>query len=126
MTETPLPHGTSPQSDFESQYKRVFEAAGCKTQSALAAVLSIKQSSVSDAKRRKAIPSDWLMTLFEKKRINPDWIRTGFGAMLIQDVDSAKNAAPAIINIIERRPAESCTTDELLAEIVRRAMKSMG
>ena len=72
MTETPLPYGSVPQSDFEAQYNRVFEAAGCRTQSALAAILNIKQSSVSDAKRRKTIPSDWLMTLFEKSESTPN------------------------------------------------------
>ena len=125
MTETPIPYGTSPQSDFESQYKRVFEAAECRTQSELAAVLNIKQSSVSDAKRRRAIPSDWLMTLFEKKRVNPDWVRGGLGDMLLCAANSAKGATPAIINIVERRPAQECTTDELLVELVRRALKNI-
>lgn len=115
-----------PDVSFEAQFKRVFEAAECKTQAALAAVFEIKQSSVSDAKRRKVIPSDWLVKLFEKKQINPEWIRTGQGGKILQAVDEAERSRPVVVNAIERRPAEECTTDELLAEIFRRALKGMS
>ena len=64
MTETPYPYGSAPQSDFESQYRRVFEAAECRTQVALAELLEIKQSSISDAKKRNSIPADWRVKLF--------------------------------------------------------------
>ncbi len=125
MTETPLPYGTSPQSDFESQYSRILEAAGCRTQVELAAVLDVRQSSIPDAKRRQSVPSDWLMKLFEKKRINPEWIRTGLGGRVVQTTDEAGRELPAF-TVTERRPAEDCTTDELLAEIMRRALKCIG
>ena len=55
MPENPLPHGATPQSDFDSQYRRVFEAAECRTQVELAELLDIRQSSISDARRRKAV-----------------------------------------------------------------------
>lgn len=84
MTEEVLPYGSLPQSDFESQYQRLLEAAGCKTQIDLAAVLEIRQSSVSAAKKRQSIPSAWLLKLFEKKRINLEWLRTGRGGKAIQ------------------------------------------
>ena len=77
MTDAPAPYGSLPQSDFESQYKRIIEAAGCRTHADLAAVLEVRRSSVSDAKRRKSIPSGWFLKLFEKRRISPEWLRTG-------------------------------------------------
>lgn len=132
MTETPTPYGNPPQSDFESQYKRILEAVECRTQTQLAAVLEIKQSSISDAKRRKSVPSEWLMKLFEKKRINPDWIRSGLGDRIFRAAASAASAdapqgvVPPVIQVIERRPAEECGTDELLAELLRRAVKASG
>lgn len=49
------------------------------TQAELAAVLDIRQSSVSDARRRKAIPADWYLKLFEKLGINPNWLKYGTG-----------------------------------------------
>ena len=111
---------------FEAQYERVLEAADCKTQIELAAVLDVRQSSISDAKRRKSIPAEWRVKLFEKRRVNPDWIRTGLGGKILQAVDEAERQRSIVPNSIERRPAEECTTDELFAEIMRRAMKSIS
>ncbi|MCL1940023.1 MAG: helix-turn-helix domain containing protein [Desulfovibrionaceae bacterium] len=67
--------------------QRFFEAAGCRTQVELADFLGIKQSSISDAKRRRRIPSDWLLKLWRKKGVNPDWILTGQGPKGLQPVD---------------------------------------
>ena len=126
MTEEPAPYGDMPSSGFESQYHRVFEAAECRTQTKLADFLGIKQSSISDAKRRKAIPSEWLIKLLEKKYINPEWVRTGMGGKWIRFTENEEAKTPAVIRVIEHRPAPDCTTEELLAELVRRAIKSMG
>lgn len=98
MTEMPHPHNSEPQSDFESQYRRVFEAAECRTQEQLATVLGVRQSSVSDAKRRKTVPSEWLVKLFERKRINPEWIRQGKGAKYLKT--NAKNELPHVVKIV--------------------------
>lgn len=125
MTEPPAPCGQAPSSDFEAKYSRVFEAAGCRTQAELAAFLNIRQGSISDAKRRQSVPSDWIIKLYEKKRINPDWVLTGLGEKTVRtDADAAFPSESAAA--VEQRPAESCTTDELLAELVRRVLKVMG
>ena len=87
MSETPAPYGFPPQRDFASQYRRVFEAAACKARAEPAAILDIRQSAVSDAERRRAVPSDWLITLFEKKRINPEWVRMGQGGRTVRTRD---------------------------------------
>lgn len=122
MPETP----PIPDASFDAQYKRVFEAAECRTQIELADLLSIRQSSISDAKRRRTIPSDWLIKLFEKKRINPEWIRTGQGGKMLQAVDAKEGESPVVIKIVERRPSEECSTDELIAEIMRRSLKNLN
>ena len=48
---------------------RVFEAANCRTQEELAGLLGIRQSAVSDAKRRKSVPSEWLVCLFRLRSV---------------------------------------------------------
>ncbi len=122
MPETPAPYGATPQSDFESQFRRVFEAAECRTQVELAAVLEIKQSSISDAKRRRSVPSDWLEKLFEKKRINLEWVRCGVGAKYLNPAD-AEQSLPHVVRIMEVRPPQECSAQELFNELVRRALQ---
>lgn len=126
MTETPAPYGHEPQCDFDSQYARVLQVTGCRTQVELADVLEIRQSSISDAKRRKTIPSEWLIKLFDKKRINPEWLRMGIGGKFVQVSCEDEARAATIINVIKHRPAPDCTTDELFAELIRRALKNIG
>ena len=66
--------------DFQSVYDRIREATGLRTQTEVAALLGVKQSSISDAKRRDSIPAQWLLILFDKRALNPTWVRTGEGA----------------------------------------------
>ena len=51
------------QTEAAARLSRVFEAAECRTQMELADVLGIRQSSISDAKRRGVIPPEWLIKL---------------------------------------------------------------
>ena len=57
--------------------QRIAEATGARTQVELANILGIRQSSISDAKRRKSIPDAWLVKLFRSHDLNPDWIVSG-------------------------------------------------
>ena len=123
MTETPRLYGSGPQSDFDSQYRRVFEAAECRTQVELATVLEVRQSSISDAKRRKNIPAEWRVKLFEKKRINPDWILHGTGAKYLIPA-SFEQRGPHVVRVIEVRPPMECSAEALFTELVRRALES--
>lgn len=84
--------------------ERFFEAAECRTQAELADFLGIRQSSISDAKRRGSVPAEWLLVLWRKKRVNPDWILTGQGLQKIQT-------------------AEECSIEELMAEVVNRVLR---
>jgi phage repressor protein C with HTH and peptisase S24 domain len=64
---------------FTDTYRRIQLATNTRTQSELAKVLEVCQSSVSDAKRRGTIPSGWYTTLFEKCGLSQDWLRYGIG-----------------------------------------------
>lgn len=83
---------------FEMAMERIRKTTGLRTQVQLAACLNIRQSSISDAKRRNNIPDSWLVGLYEKYELNPTWIKTGEGAAyLIGDPDRtgpAREPAP--------------------------------
>lgn len=68
---------------FEIIYARILSVTSCATQMELAELLEVSQSSISDAKRRALIPDTWLIILFDKFRLNPDYLRCGTGTMHI-------------------------------------------
>lgn len=80
---------------FEAVMDRIKAATGLRTQVELAAAFDIRQSSVSDAKRRDTIPDSWLVKLLLVYGLSPDWILRGEGpAYLKGDPD---REGPAIL-----------------------------
>ena len=81
---------------FQEVYDRIRFATNARTQVELAEVLEIRQSSISDAKRRDSSPADWYMKLFEKYGLNPDWLKKGTGPMYLRnEQDYTPVEAPA-------------------------------
>ena len=64
--------------------KRIQTATHTRSQTELASLLEISQSSVAEAKRRQAIPADWYLKLFEKLGVNPDWLKKGNGPVYLR------------------------------------------
>lgn len=64
--------------------RRIYFVAGVRTQTELANVLGIRQSSISEAKKRRSVPSDWLISLLRRFHVNPDWILHGRGAQFMR------------------------------------------
>ncbi len=62
---------------MQTPLERFLMASECCTQLELANFLGIRQSFISDAKRRGIIPADWLDFLKKTKGINPEWVLTG-------------------------------------------------
>jgi len=59
--------------------ERLIEASECRTQKELAEFLGVKPPAVAAARRRKTIPSSWLITSLRMRGVNPDWVITGNG-----------------------------------------------
>ena len=74
-------------SNFTEFHQRVIDTTGLRTQVELAEFLGIRQSSISDAERRDSVPSEWLLTLFFEKSLNPSWLLTGDGSMYLTGAD---------------------------------------
>ncbi len=84
--------------NFSEVYQRICEVTQIATQMQLAELLEIRQSSISDAKRRNSIPAEWYMKLFEKYNLNPDWLKTGQGPKFLERVKSGSvSYAPASV-----------------------------
>ncbi|SBW10472.1 conserved hypothetical protein [uncultured delta proteobacterium] len=102
---------------FAAATKRLFKVAKCKTQLQLANFMGIRQSSVSDAIRRKSIPAEWLLTLLRHDQTNPDWVLTGKGPRYLRPVD---DNTVTVIHVTKFRPVTESSTQELLIELMRR------
>lgn len=75
--------------DVTEAYERILSATGARTQTELAELLEVKQSSISDAMSRGGgIPANWLVILTEKLAMNPRWVKTGEGPQYLQPADT--------------------------------------
>ena len=68
---------------FEDALERIRKTTGLRTQVQLAERLGIRQSSISDAKRRDNLPDSWLVSLYECFDLNPTWVKTGQGPVYL-------------------------------------------
>jgi len=71
--------------DFDAALDRIRFATGCRTQVELAALFGLRQSSISDAKRRGSLPDSWLVILLERYALSPVWIKSGGGAAYLRE-----------------------------------------
>lgn len=62
---------------FDNAYSRIRLATRTRTQTEVAKLLGIKQSSISDAKKKNTIPDGWLVTLYRACGLEPDWVLYG-------------------------------------------------
>lgn len=64
---------------FDDILERMMKATGARTQLDLAEILGIRPGTISDAKRRGSIPSDWLVKLCRTHNLNPVYLIDGMG-----------------------------------------------
>lgn len=107
---------------FEDQMRRIQDVTGKKTQVDLADFLGTRQSSVSDAKRRRRIPADWLVTIIRTKDVHPEWILTGLGPCYIRIPTPGVYETGDVVQerVNEEAALRSLSSKELADELVRR------
>lgn len=68
--------GPSASADFEKQFSRILQTAKTDTMAGLARFLGVRPAKVSDALRRRSVPSAWLAVL-ARHGAQADWILWG-------------------------------------------------
>ena len=58
---------------------RLMDATGISSQSELARELGINRSGITHARNKNRIPDNWIVKLYRRFRINPEWADTGRG-----------------------------------------------
>lgn len=64
---------------FATFFSRVRQETNITTQLALATVLGVNRSAITQAKNRDAVPEKWLLTLSRHFGLSPDWLEYGLG-----------------------------------------------
>lgn len=123
MTQSLISGESMSNQENKGALNRIFDVAGCCTQTDLANLLGIRQSSISDAKKRNAIPAEWLVKLLRLKGINPEWILTGLGPQRLGPADG--EPATHVVYLTETRPPKECSAQDLVNELVRRALSKL-
>jgi len=70
---------------FDIFISRAFEALRISSQNRLAILLGINRAGITQAKNKGNVPDKWILNLYRKFGINPDWIETGKGKMFIAE-----------------------------------------
>jgi phage repressor protein C with HTH and peptisase S24 domain len=70
---------------FDIFIRRAFEALKISSQNRLAILLGINRAGITQAKKKGAVPDKWILELYRKYGINPDWIETGKGKIFITE-----------------------------------------
>jgi phage repressor protein C with HTH and peptisase S24 domain len=74
---------------FDLFIRRAFEALKISSQNKLAILLGINRAEITQAKNKGTVPDKWILDLYRKYGINPDWIETGKGKMFITERDGS-------------------------------------
>lgn len=100
--------------NFYAAYSRMVEVTGLLTQVDMAEFLNVRQSSISDAKKRNTVPEGWLVKILRKTGVNPDWIISGQGSKYLVPSENMP-----VVEVQEKGLAEF-TSGELFEEFKAR------
>lgn len=65
---------------FEGFFTRAARAAGLHSQTALADMLGLHRSAVTQAKKKDAVPKAWVLAVSRRTGADPDWLEFGHAA----------------------------------------------
>lgn len=106
---------------FDAQLKRLMLVTETTSLSGLARYLGVRQSAVSDARRRGAMPAEWFIGLMQIMNLNPEWILTGKGQPYLDagtyEGDYSEWQLSEMREVLQKVPAKMLT-DELQRRVL--------
>ncbi len=73
-----------PLTRFDAFIHKVYEATGFRYQNELASALGINPSAITQARKKDSIPARWILLLYRKYGLNPNWLEEGIGPVFIK------------------------------------------
>lgn len=102
--------------DIQPVLERIGSLVGGYTQVVIAEALGVRQSSISDAKKRGCIPAAWLLTLLRTHSVNPDWLVTGQGPQYLLPKEAQSVQTVPDMHVL--------SSEAMLSELGRRLEKA--
>ncbi len=62
---------------------RIMDVTGIRSQAELAKELGINRSGITHARNKNRIPDNWLIRLYRRYKLNPEWIEAGTGQVFL-------------------------------------------
>ena len=78
---------------FTDFYQRLCDATDIKTQMDIANALGVNRSAITQAKKRDAVPSKWVLALSRSHGLTPDWLEFGKGTRRLRDAHASLHAS---------------------------------
>jgi phage repressor protein C with HTH and peptisase S24 domain len=89
---------------FDIFTKRIGEALSIRSQNELASNIGVNPSAITQARKKGIIPDKWILQLYRKYDLNPDWVERGIGPAFI----NSSNATEAEFRQIPKVKARLC------------------
>lgn len=70
-------------SAFENMVQRIYEATGLSSQTELAEALGVNRSAITQARKKNSFPDKWMLRLYRRFGLNPDWLESGVGPVFV-------------------------------------------
>ncbi|MDY0219715.1 MAG: S24 family peptidase [Desulfobacterium sp.] len=68
----------------DSLIGRILDVTGISSQTELADALGINRSGITHARKKNEIPDRWIVKLYRRFGLNPDWIENGVGQVFLK------------------------------------------
>ncbi|MCP3944620.1 MAG: LexA family transcriptional regulator [Desulfobacteraceae bacterium] len=80
------------ENEIDILLKRILDVTGISSQADLAKELGINRSGITHARNKNKIPEKWIVKLYRRFKLNPEWMETGVGSVFL-NTDSGYDIA---------------------------------
>ena len=77
---------------FNTFFERASKPLGITSLTELADILKVNRSSITQARKKDSVPANWLLELFRRYGLNPDWLEGGNGPQFLKPDDDSDAA----------------------------------
>lgn len=76
------------ENKIDALINRIMDATGIHSQADLAKELGINRSGITHARNKNRIPDNWIIRLYRRYKLNPEWIESGVGKVFLHSENS--------------------------------------